>query len=253
MPLPVASASAALGQRERNKLDKRERIRAAARELFVKHGYSATTMRDIASCAHVGLGTLFSYADDKRDLVFLIFNEDLAALTARALAAPRAGSSLVAQLLAVFRVHYQEFARNAAIARLALQELTFYSAGKQAESFNAVRQTLIAGVEALVRAAQTSGHVRSQPSAERIARLIFFEYAMAVRYWLATPDPDPAAGVRELQTLLELLFEGLTPRSTDIPSGRGRRATTQSGAQGRVASGGKRGQPTAVRKIEHVR
>ncbi len=225
MPRAAKSATAPLGQREKNKLDKRERIRAAARELFVKHGYSATTMRDIAARAHVGLGTLFSYADDKRDLVFLIFNEDLAALTQRALAAPRAGTSLVAQLLAVFRLHYEEFARNVAIARLALQELTFYSAGKQAESFNAVRASLIAGVEALVREAQADGRVRPEPAADRIARVIFYEYAMAVRYWIATPKPDPAAGVRELEALLTLLFEGLAPRGEAVTVARARKAS----------------------------
>ena len=74
-----------LGLREQNKLDKRQRIRAAARELFSKHGYDSATLRQIARRAHVGLGTLFNYAQDKRDLVFLIFNEELAAVTDEAL------------------------------------------------------------------------------------------------------------------------------------------------------------------------
>mgnify|MGYP000601076020 CR=1 FL=1 len=38
--------------------------------------FHAPTTRAIAGRAHVGLGTLFNYADDKRDLVFLIFNEE---------------------------------------------------------------------------------------------------------------------------------------------------------------------------------
>ena len=98
-------AAPRIGRRERNKLDKRERIRAAARDLFARRGYSAATMRDIAGRAHVALGTLFNYADDKRDLVFLIFNDILDELTERALAAPRPGEPLVEQLMAVFRCH----------------------------------------------------------------------------------------------------------------------------------------------------
>ena len=47
-----------LGRRERGKLDRRSRIRAAASELFAQLGYDAATLRQIAHRAHVGLGTL---------------------------------------------------------------------------------------------------------------------------------------------------------------------------------------------------
>src|ERR1700731_4939730 len=86
-----------LGLREQNKLEKRQRIRMAARELFSKHGYDSATLRQIARRAHVGLGTLFNYAQDKRDLVFLIFNEELAAVTEQALKAADSRSSVVDQ------------------------------------------------------------------------------------------------------------------------------------------------------------
>jgi AcrR family transcriptional regulator len=70
-----------LRQRERNKLDKLRRIKAAARELFREQGYDNATTREIARRADVGLGTLFSYASDKRDLLFLIYNDMQEALT----------------------------------------------------------------------------------------------------------------------------------------------------------------------------
>src|SRR5215213_9641494 len=116
-----------VGAREKKKLVIRERIRAAASELFARHGYGAATMRQIAKRAHVGLGTLFNYAEDKRDLVFLIFNEELNAVTDVALAAPRPGQPLADQLLSVFREHFAWLAAKPALARILLQELTFYS------------------------------------------------------------------------------------------------------------------------------
>jgi len=204
--------AARLGLRERNKLDKAARIRASARELFRKHGYEATTMRRIADRAHVGLGTLFSYADDKRDLVFLIFNEELAHLTARALTEPRPGAPLIEQLLAVFRPHYERFAKHPALARLALQELTFYSAGKQAQTFHLIRAQLIAGIERLVADAQRARRIRSKPDAGFVARQIFFLYAAALRWWIAAPAPRAAAGVAELRRVLQLQIEGLALR-----------------------------------------
>ena len=70
-------AEAPVGLRAKNKAEKLQRIRKAARALFVKRGYDDTTMRDIAKRAEVGFGTLFTYASDKRDMLFLIFNDEL--------------------------------------------------------------------------------------------------------------------------------------------------------------------------------
>ena len=198
-----------LGLRERRKLETRERIRAAAAELFTRKGYGAATMRDIARRAHVALGTLFNYAEDKRDLVFLIFNEELNAVTDVALAAPRPGQPLAEQLIAVFRVHYRWLAAKPALARILLQELTFYSSGKQAATFQGIRKRLIDGIEDLVLAAQHAHQVRTDEKAGVIARHVFFVYSASLRWWIAAPQPDPEKGVTDLKRLLRLQFEGL--------------------------------------------
>src|ERR1700733_1781708 len=106
------SGTSRLGLREQNKLDKIQRIRSAVRELFSRHGYETATLRQIAKRAHVGLGTLFNYAQDKRDLVFLMFNEELAAVGDEALAATRHEKLLLDQLLGLCRPHYLFFAKN---------------------------------------------------------------------------------------------------------------------------------------------
>ena len=198
-----------VGLREQKKLATRDRIRTAAADLFTRHGYGAATMRGIAQRAHVGLGTLFNYAEDKRDLVFLIFNEELNAVTDVALAAPRARQSLVDQLIAVFRVHYRWLAGKPALARILLQELTFYSSGKQAATFLGIRKRLIDGIEALVRAAQHARRIRSREDPAVIARHIFFVYSASLRWWIAAPRPDPGKGVADLRRLLELQADGL--------------------------------------------
>ena len=77
----MASDTTKPGLRERNKIEKLQRITAAARDLFIEKGFDETTTREIAQRAHVGLGTLFLYATDKRDLLFLICTEELEALT----------------------------------------------------------------------------------------------------------------------------------------------------------------------------
>ena len=198
-----------VGLREKRKLETRERIRIAAAELFTRHGYGAATMRQIARRAHVGLGTLFNYAEDKRDLVFLIFNEELNAVTDVALAAPRSGQALAEQLLAVFRVHYRWLATKPALARILLQELTFYSSGKQAATFHGIRKRLIDGIEALVRKAQERKEIRAKEKPALIARHIFFVYSASLRWWIAAPKPDPETGVADLRKLIKLQIDGL--------------------------------------------
>ncbi len=200
-----------MGRRESNKADKQARIREAARALFTERAFADATMRSIAQHAHVGLGTLFSYADDKRDLVFLVFNEDLARVTERALAAPRATMPVLEQLMALFAPHYQQFAREPILARLALQELTFYSAGKQATAFRQIRDRLMLGLVALIERAQRSGGLPAQPAAALVARHVFFVYAGALRAWIASDNPRIAAGLRELRALLRITLGGLAP------------------------------------------
>jgi len=209
----VGGHSKSTGLREQKKLETRERIRAAAADLFSRHGYGAATMRQIAKRAHVGLGTLFNYAEDKRDLVFLIFNEELNAITDVALAAPRPRQSIDEQLLAVFRVHYRWLATKPALARILLQELTFYSSGKQAATFHSIRNRLIDGIEALVAKAQARGEVRAKEKPDVIARHIFFVYSASLRWWIAAADPDPQKGIADLKRLLKLQVQGLKGRA----------------------------------------
>ena len=204
-------AAAGVGRRERKKLETRERIRAAAGELFTRHGYGAATMRQIANRAHVGLGTLFNYAEDKRDLVFLIFNEELNAMTDIALAAPRAEQPLLDKLVALFRVHYQWLGAKPALARILLQELTFYSSGKQAATFHGIRERLIDGIELLVRRAQGDGRILAREDPAFIALHLFFVYSAAIRWWITAPHPEVREGLAELRRLLELQFGGLSP------------------------------------------
>jgi AcrR family transcriptional regulator len=201
-----------VGAREKKKLATRERIRAAASELFARRGYGAATLRQIAGRAHVGLGTLFNYAEDKRDLVFLIFNEELNATTDVALAAPRSRDAPLDQLMAVFRAHYQWLATQPELSRILLQELTFYSSGKQAATFHAIRKRLIDGVEQLILNAQKNKKLRADTPASLIARHIFFVYSASLRWWIAAPKPDPAKGVADLRRLLKLQLEGLRPQ-----------------------------------------
>ncbi|MCS5715506.1 TetR/AcrR family transcriptional regulator [Herbiconiux sp. CPCC 205716] len=83
------------GRRERNKLQKLERITAAASELFDRHGIDEVTTQQIADAADIGTGTLFLYARTKAELLLLVQNAHYAeAIETGLAAAPRADSPL---------------------------------------------------------------------------------------------------------------------------------------------------------------
>ena len=68
-----------IGRRERAKQDKRERIMAAARELFAEHGVGGVTTQQVADRADVAIGTLYLYASTKAELLIMVQNQKFAA------------------------------------------------------------------------------------------------------------------------------------------------------------------------------
>jgi AcrR family transcriptional regulator len=81
-----------VGRRERAKRDKRERIMAAARQLFAERGVSGVTTQQIADRADVAIGTLYRYAATKAELLIMVQNEKFAAAIDDGLAAAKAAA-----------------------------------------------------------------------------------------------------------------------------------------------------------------
>lgn len=130
-------------RREQNKLDKLRRIRAASLELFMTKGYDDATTREIAALAGVGLGTVYDYAETKRDLLFLIVNDDLEKTVTAAAAAVKPTRTMLANFLTIARLHYELLRTQPDIWRLALREMIFYASGVQAQRFLRTRERLI--------------------------------------------------------------------------------------------------------------
>jgi hypothetical protein len=87
--------------------------------------------------------------------------------------------------------------------------MTFYSDGKQAAEFLRIRARLFSGIEKVIRDAQEDGQIRSNEDASIIARHVFLVFAGALRWWIATRNPNPAKGLADLRRLFELQISGL--------------------------------------------
>lgn len=209
-PAPAPAKTKKLGVRARSKLEREDRIRLAARHLFAEQGYDATTLRQIARAADLALGTLFNYISDKRDLIYLIFNEELDSVTDKALSAPRPWQSFRAKILSITEPHFRLFGADPTLARILLSEILLQSPGLHLARYRDIRNRLIEGIQELVSAAQQSGELRSSESAELIARHIFFSLSGVLRWWLAScKRPKWAAGQRDFERILILQINGL--------------------------------------------
>ena len=204
-----------LGLRERNKLEKFTRIQDAARSLFGEKGYDETTMREVADTAGVSLGTLFSYAHDKRDLLFLVVTDALESKNADVFEAIPADKPLLEQLLFVFRGFYEFFGAEPQLSRLVLREMVFFSEGQHATRLQNDRAFMLEKFGRLVKDAQKRGELRTFSGSRghrKIGDLIFAIYAAHVRDWLREPVEPLETGLRDLRDSLTLLFEGIVAR-----------------------------------------
>jgi len=217
---PSANEPAVAGLRERNKADKLQRIRDAARMLFIEHGYDGTTMRDIARQANVGFGTLFTYASDKRDLLFLIYNDDLDTTVETAFRRASGKRLFVEQLVAYFSTFYAFFLPQPELSRVVLREMTFYLNGMQARQFQASTGRLLDHLRSLTASARAAGGLSTREDPQIIAQALLSTFAQELRRWIAMDAPVLAEGTMRLRRMLALQINGLGPGPGALGSGK---------------------------------
>jgi AcrR family transcriptional regulator len=199
------------GVRELSKQESQHRIMVAARELFAELGYDRATLRQIAAKAGLTVGALFNHVTDKRDLIYLIFNEDVATVVDLALLSPRPYQDFSAKIRSVSEHYYRLFASEPVLSRILLSEVVVLSPGMHLDRYILLRDRLLSGFEDLISQAQQSGEITSTESAAVISRYMFFVFAASIRWWLASsPRPEWREGMRDFDRLLALQMSGLS-------------------------------------------
>ena len=158
------------GKREANKLDKLERVKRAARQLFTTVGYDEATTRQIAKKAGVALGTVFTYATTKRDLLFLVSNDLLDEARHKAEASFQRNRTIQHNFVMFCAVFYRVLHAQPELSKLVFRELLFYDSGIHSMRALANRARTLKNIEALVVNAQERGEIRL-PEFGRLRRL----------------------------------------------------------------------------------
>ena len=196
------------GVRERSKIERRDKILSAARMLFTEFGYEAATMNQIAALAGLGKGTVFNYVTDKRDIIFLIFQEDMNRLVEDALAVASTKKGYTEKIISIAELHYRLYARNPKLSRILLNETLTHSEGLHLDEFLKLRGRLIKGMALIVAEGQKAGEITTGENAEFIARQTFFCFSSSVRDWLMSGHPEWRSGLRQFKRSLTLLVHG---------------------------------------------
>ena len=199
-----------MGLREKAKIDKLKRIRAAAEYVFLKKGYESATTREIAERAKVSVGTLFVYAAAKRELLLMVYNVHLEKLPA---SEPDNDAPLIEQLVSFYRPRFEFWGRHPQLSRFVVREVfdpvdREPAAAAQTVRFRNRRQSVVSEIQLMVERRQVVGEIDSTCDAALVAQLIHNIFLSENRQWLESPEPQTDLGVERLRALLKLAIGG---------------------------------------------
>ena len=153
---------ASMGLRERKKLIRLQRIVAAARDLFIRKGFSNTTIQDIAAEVDVGLGTLYLYAKSKEDLLVMVFKDDILRMIQTSYASIPADAPLLDQLMAFFDVHIRYHAQDQVLSRTVLKERSFSTTEQRRQDIDQITQSTYSKLMKLIERARRDKRVSKE-------------------------------------------------------------------------------------------
>lgn len=164
--------------RERAKSEKWERIRAAAKRLFVERGYAGTTVRAIAEAAGVGTGTVLVYGETKDALLHELWRSEAMPLVEEAVSSLPEGA-FVDRCMHLFSPLLAHYASQPELARAVVKELPWLTGAAEALHRPALAR-LVGALARIVEEAKAKGELRAEVEGELAAGLAFSVYYAAV-------------------------------------------------------------------------
>lgn len=190
--------------RARRSADTHARIVTAARALFARDGYDATTIRAIATHANVSVGSVMSHCESKVHLLLQLFTDDLTAVIA---GRPWCDDVDVhTALLDQFVGFLAHYADNPNLARAYVKETLFAPLSARA-GYDALTTTFLGSLaDGLARHAAA---FRTDFAPAAVATEAFALYLAYVIVLLRDDTPDLAASVHALDHALAGLIDPL--------------------------------------------
>jgi len=202
--LPDASVPDA-GRRERKRQQTLDHLAQTAYRLFETLGYDAVTMEQIAAQADVAKGTLYNHFPVKEALLAHRFHGELAATLAELRPALRALPSFAQRLARILHAsaHWSESHRAYLGPYLRYRLATLQPGARDGGRYP--RSGLHELFASMIAEAQSSGQLRSDLPAERLAHQLQFLHLSAMLRWLDRPGTTLRA---EFDAAIALFLHG---------------------------------------------
>ena len=193
------------------KSQRRDEIIAAAKKVFARNGFHATTIADIAKEADLAYGSVYWYFDSKDDLFRkLIAVEEYGLRTHVAVALAKSGTQFgyaEVPFRASLRATFEFFDANPATAKLLFRDA--YALDRRFDKqLGGVYERLIDDIESLIAAAQDRGDVVAAPP-RLVAYMLTALIGHMAQRRLRTDDGVSAAEAADL--VVALVIKGLRP------------------------------------------
>jgi AcrR family transcriptional regulator len=211
-----------MGSKERHKrerLEVREAILSAARELFVTEGYRHVSMRKIADRIEYSAAAIYSYFPRKDDIFFTLAEEGFRILAGRALAAAADLTDPLARLRAGLWAFYEFSKSHPQYFELMFLDRSVPTLSQDFQRFEFFQETT-ARAEADIRACIELGRFAGTLNAAAALHVLWVGMLGAATIGMAqrlAPGEDPDALAHDL---LESMLSGFTTnlRSTFVAS-----------------------------------
>ncbi len=213
MTSPSARRRRAVSDEEKSQ--RRDEIMAAAKEVFARKGFHATTIADIAKQASLAYGLIYWYFDSKDELFHALMAVEegalrahvAGALTALGESAENAGGE--AAFRAAVQATFEFFEADKAAVKLLFRD--GYALGDRFEKhLGGIYERFIDDIETFIVASQERGEVVAAPPGMVAYTLAALVGQLAHRR-LRTDDDVTAAQVADF--VVSLVLDGLRPRA----------------------------------------
>ncbi|HTZ14787.1 MAG TPA: TetR/AcrR family transcriptional regulator [Mycobacterium sp.] len=196
---------------DQEKSQRRDEIIAAAKKVFARNGFHATTIAEIAKEADLAYGSVYWYFDSKDDLFRkLIAVEEYGLRTHVAIALAKSGTRFgyaEAPFRASLRATFEFFDANPATAKLLFRD-AYALDSRFDKQLGGVYERFIDDIESLIATAQDRGDVVAAPP-----RLVAYMLTALIGHMahrrLSTDDGVSAAEAADL--VVALVIKGLRP------------------------------------------
>jgi AcrR family transcriptional regulator len=189
----------------------RQRVLAAARELFDTHGYQGTTIREIARHAGVAVGSVFTTFASKGEILSEVMQARLELIYAELnRVMPHVRGSTADRLRTLYAVCFEFEARHIRLFLAHIAAAYDWTMSSEARPFGQAEQ-LQGMVKDCLAKGVAQGDVRPDADPEEVLRLLTAAYAWTYR--LVVSEGADVARLTEVMDLqIGLICDGVRPR-----------------------------------------